>query len=1132
MSSPTEIPVFDVCGPLPEGTCVLEASAGTGKTWTIAALAARFVAEGVDLASLMMVTFSRAASQELRMRIRQRLESTRSVLADAVAGRPVGSEDAVDVLLTTGSPAELRERFDRVAAALSDFDSATIATTHEFCQRMLDSLGVLADTDPDATLVENLDQLTREVVADHYLQHFARPATDGEPAPRPWLSFDEALVLARSVVDAQGLELVPSDDPDPRVRARVDFALGVRAEVARRKRWLRLSTFDDMLSGLQDTLDHREHGEAARTRLRERYPVVLIDEFQDTDPVQWHIVREAFHGHSTLILIGDPKQAVYGFRGADVHSYLQAVAEAEATHTLGRNWRSDPAVVAAVLALFEGAALGDDRIMVRAVEAALPGPRMRSHSGRYPTTPLRIRAAEGRAGRVGEVRRQLQEDLVRELGTLVSGDAELCLDGEWRPVRASDVAVLVRANARAEEIRTALAAAGIPAVVNGTRSVHASESALAWATLLEALLEPHQRSVRAAALTPLVGWSLNQLAAADDQELGELRRTLKTWSRVLERQGVAALMEAVSTGTGLAARLLRRPGGERELTDLRHVAEGLHQERTSAGLGTAALLAWLRERISQARADSDQRSRRLETDADAVQILTYHHSKGLQFPIVYLPSGWDRYLDEDGGGVLRLHDDAGQRVIDVGGREGQGRAQRFARARAEDSGDDLRLLYVALTRAQCQVVAWWGAASRNTPASALHRLLQRDRQQAHPEPEYPAERSPLALDGLPRRLVAVEAIGPRQLPVSSPPEDPPEALRVRLFQRELDLSWRRTSYSSLTAAAHGAAPASPGVGSEPLRAREDDEPVTDEVTTTPAADGGEGLSRVSPLQDFPGGTAFGSLVHSLLEYADPTAEDVTAELTGLAARELARLPAAGFSARELAEALTPAVRTPLGPLAGDRSLADVAPTDRLPELDFELPLAGGTTPGRSATLADVADCLERHLPADDPLVSYPERLRDPALGQETLRGFLTGSVDAVLRVGEEPTRHLVVDYKTNWLGPRDDSPLTLGRYGRTAMAEAMMASHYPLQAVLYCVALHRYLRWRLPGYRPGDHLGGVLYLFVRGMAGPDTPLSDGVPCGVFSWHPPAAMVEDLSALLAHGPGAPRRAVTRTPGGRP
>jgi len=221
----------------------------------------------------------------------------------------------------------------------------------------------------------------------------------------------------------------------------------------------------------------------------------------------------------------------------------------------------------------------------------------------------------------------------------------------------------------------------------------------------------------------------------------------------------------------------------------------------------------------------------------------------------------------------------------------------------------------------------------------------------------------------------------------------------------------------------------------------------------------------------------------------------------------------------LAAALLPVLATPLGRLAGRMTLADVAPRDRLPELEFELPLAGGDDPRtEEATLSDLAALLRRHLSADDPLASYADALDAPGLRAERLRGYLTGSIDAALRVrGPDGEPHyLVVDYKTNWLGgfgPTGAEPLTAWHYRPAALAEEMVRAHYPLQALLYAVALHRFLRWRQPSYDPERHLGGVLYLFVRGMCGPDTPVVGGAPTGVFAWRPPAPMVAEASALL-------------------
>jgi exodeoxyribonuclease V beta subunit len=281
------------------------------------------------------------------------------------------------------------------------------------------------------------------------------------------------------------------------------------------------------------------------------------------------------------------------------------------------------------------------------------------------------------------------------------------------------------------------------------------------------------------------------------------------------------------------------------------------------------------------------------------------------------------------------------------------------------------------------------------------------------------------------------------------------------------------------------------------------------------------------MADLVGGTAFGSLVHSVFEYADPRDRD---QLAGVVRRATARAGLAGVDEATLLAALEPGLTTPLGPITDNLSLADIGLADRLAELDFELPLAARQDAGptrrpttltdvadarparRPATLADVADALDRHVPPDDPLAPYAGRLRSAGLGDQALLGFLTGSIDVVLRVGD-PSRHVVVDYKTNRLAP-PGQPLTLGLYTPARLAQAMMASHYPLQALLYSVALHRFLRWRQPGYDPASHLGGVAYLFVRGLAGPATPLVDGEPTGVFAWRPPVALIEDLDSLLA------------------
>jgi exodeoxyribonuclease V beta subunit len=1120
-------PPFDLCDELPSGTTVLEASAGTGKTYAIAALTARAIAEGaVELGQLLLVTFGRMATNELRLRVRERLVSVENCLADAVAQRvPTTPLSPLEAMLSTGPPEELACRRQRVSRALAEFDAATIATTHEFCLQMLDGLGVLGDREPHATLVEHISDLTREVTTDLYLRRYATNTS-------PPMSYEDALEIANQAVEAVHARLVPAglapDDPSGSGE-RVAFATAVRREVERRKRASKLFTYDDMLTRLRDALADPEHGTAAAERLRQRYRIVMVDEFQDTDPIQWEILRRAFHRYTTLILIGDPKQAIYAFRGADVFSYLDAVQQADQVMSLAANRRSDQAVVAALDVLLGGAALGDERIVVRTVTADHQQRRLSAPAGKHEVvTPIRVRVMPHEADvekvpSVGTIRPLIVDDLIADITALLGSGAQLLEGGRPRPVQPSDIAVLVRKNERGEAIWDRLIAAGVPAVMHGASSVFASPMAQDWLTLLLALEQTRQQSVRQAALTCFFGWTFADLAAADEESLIELTQHVRWWGKVLQTRGIAALLETATTDEGIPERLLNLRGGERMLTDLRHLGQSLHATMTSAQLGVGALVEWLRARISDAHETGiSEATRRLETDAEAVTILTVHRSKGLEFPIAYLPEAWDRHVNGfDDGRILRLHEptatSSGECVLDVGGRHGPARPERFSNCRDEESGEDLRLLYVALTRAKCQVVTWW-APSFNTPGSALQRLASRNPGDAAiPCASYPLNGDPFTSRDLGPGF-SIEEMAPRKPTRWQQVAEPPPVLRVRSFDRELDLAWRRTSYSALTAAAHGTEAPMPAVGSEPDLKREDDESVPTISTAMPTELGANqiesGLDQPSPMHDLPSGVEFGTAVHAVFERIDPTAVDLPAALRQACAVTLAQGPAA-MTAEELVSAMLPAFRTPLGPLAHELRLCDIPRGDRLAELSFEYPLAGGDPPAADITLSMVGPLLRRHLPPSDPLVGYPDLLDDQALNTQALRGYLTGSIDAVLRIRSDnrPARYLVVDYKTNWLGGFDGEVLKLGDYVPARMAGAMMSAHYPLQALLYTVALHRLLRWRQPGYDPAFHLGGVLYLFVRGMAGPDTPRVNGTPCGVFGWRPSPALVIELSELL-------------------
>lgn len=1072
---------FDLCGPLPTSTTLLEASAGTGKTYAIAALATRYIASGeVTIDQILMITFGRSATRELRERVRESLTLARdSLRADS------GTSDPVIAQLLALPDGERRQAADRLSRAVADFDSGTIATTHQFCMNALAGLGISANLDPGEVFVENISDLVEQVVRDFYIRKYGAAATDRLP-------YAEALTLARKAVgDPQASLDAGPVAPGSQEQTRVHLAQAVRAEVQRRRRAQRLVTFDDLVMRLQQALAHPQTGPLACQRLRDTYRVVLVDEFQDTDPAQWDILERAFHGHRTLILIGDPKQAIYAFRGADVFSYLQAADVADHHATLPINWRSDAAVVEGVQALMGGLHLGSSQIVVHPVRAHHDAPRLVGLPG---TARVRLRTLHPKdAPSAGEARAAVVDDVAADIVDLLSGQARLEDGDTTRPVLPGDIAVLVTKHSQAAAVHKALDAAGVPAVLASANSVFASPAAQEWALLLQAMQAPRSSALRQAALTDFLGYTPSDFAERPDEVDAAVALQLKLWATTLDEGSVAEMVAAMEQDRHLMSRVLSRPAGERHITDVRHVAGVLHAQQRSSGAGLTGLLDWLQDQIRRAevndRDTSNELTRRLDSDAAAVQLLTIHVSKGLEFPIAYVPFGWDRFVGKSPE-LLVCHTDSGQRVLDVRGPQAIDRDVLLEAHKREEAGESLRLLYVALTRASSHLVVHWSSSKANTESSALHRALSaRNAGSAEPLAKYPVGAPPDPQSP----WVEVQPVQPRRPPRWQKPDVALPDLRVAPFTRHVDTAWRRTSYSGLTREVHAE--------HAPLGFR-DDEPAEQDTTAGPTPAG-----LASPFADLPAGAAFGTLVHGVLEAVNTQAPDLPAEVMLRCREQLVVHPLAEVSPETLSEALLPVLRTPLGPVAQNACLAEIAVGDRLPELDFELPMNG-------RTLADLAALLRQYKPLADSsdgdlLAGYADLLDSPGLRHGSLLGYLSGSIDAVLRL--PGPSFVVVDYKTNLL--RD--PATPGvenlvcGYEAPAMAAAMMAAHYPLQALLYSAALHRFLRWRLPGYDPSRHLGGILYLFVRGMAGPSTPSGSGV----FSWKPDPALIVDLSDLL-------------------
>jgi exodeoxyribonuclease V beta subunit len=1133
LTAAAEMVEFDLCGPLPRGVTLLEASAGTGKTFAIAALVARYVAAGVPLSQILAVTFTRMATGELRERVRDRLVTAELGLARALAGAPPPADDGVLQLLSAGARAEVEERRRRLADAVSDFDAATIATTHGFCQHALAGLGVTGDLEPDVTFVEDLSDLVEEVVDDLYVRRFHYVAD-------PPLGRADALRIGRAAVGnplalLEPLDRRPGDEAHPWAMRR-RLALAVRKEVDDRKRRSGVMTYDDLLTRLRNTLDDEDQC----AKLRERYSVALVDEFQDTDPIQWDIMRRAFgDSDATLILIGDPKQAIYSFRGADVYAYLSAAASAVGKATLATNWRSNQGLIDALDALFDGAQLGHAGIVHRPVRAAkrnreprllgapVPAPlrfRILPRDGRL----VRLTAKQGYASKPS-AEAVIAGDLATDVVRVLSADATLIVRGSVEPVRPQHIAVLVPTNKLAARVDEALERVGVPAVINGAGSVFATPAADEWLRLLEALERPASSTrARSAALTSFLGWTAAQMASAAEPALEELHAKLHRWNGLLRARGVAALLESISAGEAVPRRVLARLGGERRLTDLGHVGQLLHVAATEQQLGVSSLTAWLRQRIADADRDSanEDRALRLDSDAEAVQVLTIHRSKGLEFPIVYHPFAWQPpYIDKDEPPAFHDDQNDGAWTIDVGGETAPNIARHRRLRDHEQRGEDLRLLYVALTRTMHQATVWWAGSSQsqNSPLGRLLFARDADGFVAAESTQTPADDDVrTCLEALAARVPGRIAVEKVEAPTTTRWIGEPRRaveLGAGSFERNLDARWRRVSYSGIVSAAR-----EQPVATEPEVDVVDDERLPTAATADAAPSTAAEEQRLrgvpAPLAGMPGGADVGDLLHRVLEATDFAGADLDAELAARLAEQRRRRDVDIGDADAVVAGLTGAIETPLGPLLGDVRLRDVATVDRLDELTFELPLVGGDAPTGTLVVSDVATLLEEHLPADDPLAGYAVRLRDP-LVRWNLRGYLTGVLDLVLRIrdADGSARYALVDYKSNRLGG-DGEDLSAWHYRPAALAEAMERAHYPLQALLYLVALHRYLRARLPGYDADRHLAGVLYLFLRGMTGPATPRVGGQPCGVFAWRPPARLVEELSDLLDRGGGSP------------
>lgn len=1165
-----------------DGRSLIEASAGTGKTWTLAALYVRLLLERrLAVGNLLVVTFTKAATAELRQRIRDRLVALLRVYTEGP-----GPDESLNRLQARFADDDSRRR---LLLAVHGFDEAAIFTIHGFCQRALQDAAFEAGGDFDCQLSgddgEQIQALLKDLwrremvtanaiwagylgkakitplrLAQELRPHLGKAFLQIEPRPQapppwpdlagiwaaagrlwqaasgPWLGelaahgglnqnshkkanlaiwqaqLDAYFAHQSGLLDApvglkklraealrkgtnkghvapvnrlaealeqlaQMLELTLQQCDQRLVQLRIHLLHALNSEMPKRKAAQRLLAFDDLLNQLYQALSG-PGGEQLTLCLRQRYPVALVDEFQDTDPTQYGIFSLIYPPAMgvDLCLVGDPKQAIYAFRGADLATYLRAREEAARHYSLAINHRSSASLLAALNQVFQRPLpFAEERLDYVPVSAA---ERPRPHlSLAMPSAPLSLVWLGDEPMGKGLAGQQAARDTAARIAELLAGAAGgralFQIEGSAsRPLQGGDIAVLVYSNRQASLMAEALDASGVASVRRGRDSVWHSEEAENLAAVLAAYAQPSRQGLlRYALASRLLGRSPRHLdpdqpdSGAWDEECVRAEGYHRLW---LER-GFLPLLHTWLEQEGVAQRLLRLADGERRLTNLLHLGELLQRE-SLVRPGPGRLLAWFAEQRRDQAPDEDALMR-LESDAERVQIVTIHSAKGLEYPLVFCPFLWD-------GSLLKkdqpasCHDEQGRPLLDFGGADYQ---EHQRQARREAFAERLRLAYVALTRARdylwvhagpidCAVHTGNGAVQdQGLHTSALAWLLH-GRQLSGPDPlaalaAHLAEQSPEGLRGELESLAASSRGAIALLPTKQAAADPLAAPRglppvaLSHLGRRLNSVWRISSFSALAGGRHAE-------GAD-----------RDNLPTLDPSQPGSGFFG------FPRGVRAGTCLHAIFEdWARGKAPMAT--LVCAALRTHGIDPA--LWQETVAEQLSKVVHSDLD--GQGLTLAGLSPRQRLPEISFTFPV-------RDLDMARLRQLLQ------DPAMGLEESARTAAgrLTFERLAGYLKGFIDLVF---QHQGLWYIADYKSNWLGPE------AAYYDQERLAQAIADEHYYLQYLIYLVALRRFLRQRLAAF-DSSMLGGAWYLFLRGMP----------QAGVYFSRPRDELLDGLDALF-------------------
>lgn len=1182
------------------GARLIEASAGTGKTFTIAGLYLRLLLghgcaeskhqQPLTVDQILVVTFTEAATAELRDRIRARIHDARLAFSRGQSGDPV-IQPLLEAIDDHSQAAEILLQAER------QMDEAAVYTIHGFCQRMLTQNAFESGSRFNNEFITDESHLKAQVVADYWRRNFyPLPLNLAGEVRRIWGAPAELLKqispyltgapLQLSVPAMQGnmadlhsqnlkqidelkaiwregqqdyLALISDSDvnkrsytkkslpawletvdmwaasettgyeyPDklekfaqnilqdktpkgqapshpafvaieqflakpisleaPLLAHAIEQCREMLAEAKQQKQWL---SFDDLLTQLSTAIDE-DDSDLLTQRIRSLYPVAMIDEFQDTDPLQYSIFSRIYleHPQCGLFMIGDPKQAIYGFRGADIFTYIKARNQVSSHFTLGTNWRSSSDMVAAVNQVFEMPSspfVYDDDIPFLPVKSS-PNADKRQwmiDGQRQPAMTYWLQEAEEKPLAKGEYHQAMAQACADEIHHILSAaqsERAFFDDGKSQhAIQAGDIAVLVRTGSEGRMIKQALAEQGIASVYLSNRdSVFVSQVAEDLQRLLQAVLTPeNDRALRASLASELFALDAGTLDKLnnDENEWENAINEFKEYRRLWSQRGVLPMLRSVMSKRHIAERLLEEDNGERSLTDFMHIGELLQQASQELD-SDHGLLRWLAQAISDARnglGGSEEQIQRLESERNLVQIVTIHKSKGLEYDLVFLPFVFSyREASE-----AKYYDSASDKtILDITKQDAS-----LQQADKERLAEDLRLIYVALTRAVygCFVGAAPLRNGRSTKEptgvhhSAMGYLLQNGQPGGIADltaalQQHAQQLSCVRLADLPEsvneKLVVREA--------------EKQALRANELQNEIDRNWRITSYSGLVK--QGAS-------------HHFDDAVTDilllDVDSSDEKQEEEQLEPEKSIFTFPKGARPGTFLHTLfeeVEFTESATSDSNSEIiVNLMESEqldLAWLPI-------LQQLVDTVLATPLD--GKQLKLNQKQPAQRLVEMEFLLPIEILTAPALNRV-------IQRH----DPLSA-----KAGDLGFHSTHGMLKGFIDLVF---EHQGKYYVLDWKSNYLGD------SVADYHGEALKAAMADHRYDLQYQIYALALHRFLRSRVPNYDYQTHFGGVYYLFLRGMDGASEH-------GIFSARPTLEFLEDMDSLIDGRPIEPKQSTS-------